>query len=309
MAEDERRSLARLGPNLRRRALIIESIRAFLREKDYLEIETPVRVPAIAPEPNIEPFRSEGWFLATSPELHMKRLLAAGYPRLFQFSRCFRRGERGRWHNPEFTMLEWYRTGADYNDIINEMVDLVHAVANTLGLGESLTYQGTRIDITRPWPATTVREAFIDSAGWDPVANPDPARFDRDFIDRVLPALAPDRPTVLMGYPAGMASLARLKPDNPTVAERAEVFIGGLELANAYSELTDPREQAERFDEATNEISREGRSPGPSPDRFLESVEYLLECGGVALGIDRLVMLFCDAASIDEVMAFTEDTV
>ena len=118
MAADERRSLARLASNLRRRALIIEGIRAFFRGQDFLEVETPVRVPAIAPEPHIVPFRSEDWFLSTSPELHMKRLLAAGYERLFQLSRCFRQGERGRWHNPEFTMLEWYRAGADYLDII-----------------------------------------------------------------------------------------------------------------------------------------------------------------------------------------------
>ena len=308
MAEDERLSLARLVSNLRRRARIIDIIRAFFQERDYLEVETPVRVPAIAPEPNIVPFNSEDWFLATSPELHMKRLLAAGYPRLFQVSRCFRRGERGRWHNPEFTMLEWYRAGAGYLDIIAEVESLVAAVAVRLGKGSRLTYQGREIDITCPWPVTTVREAFVKAAGWDPVAVPDEARFDKDLVDRVLPALAPGRPTVLSDYPAAMASLARLKPDDHAVAERAEVFIGGLELANAYSELTDPAEQAARFQQAANEIRREGRPPGPLPERFLACLPYLPDCGGVALGVDRLVMLFCDAASIDEVMAFSADT-
>ena len=309
MATDERRSLARLAPNLRRRALIIDSVRAFFRGRDYLEVETPVRVPAIAPEPNIIPFRSGDWFLATSPELHMKRMLAAGYPRLFQLSHCFRHGERGRWHNPEFAMLEWYRAGADYLGIITEVEELVNEIAAGLGLGSRLAYQGTEIDIGRPWPGVTVREAFVKAAGWDPVAAPDPARFDIELVDHVLPGLASGRPTVLMDYPAGMASLARLKAADPAVSERAEVFIGGLELANAYSELTDAAEQAERFRRAMEEIRREGQSPTPVPERFLASLPHLPECGGVALGVDRLVMLFCDAASIDEVMAFTSDTV
>src|SRR4030043_1742571 len=111
MTSDEQNRLARIFPNLRRRALIYDFIRAFFKEHDFLEVETPVRAPAIAPEPNIEPFESEDWFLAASPELHMKRLLSAGYDKLFQFSHCFRKGERGLWHNPEFIMLEWYRKG------------------------------------------------------------------------------------------------------------------------------------------------------------------------------------------------------
>jgi lysyl-tRNA synthetase class 2 len=308
MAADERRPLARLGLNLRRRALIVDSIRAFFRGRDFLEVETPLRVPAIAPEPHIVPFQSEDWWLATSPELHMKRLLAAGYSRLFQIARCFRRGERGRWHNPEFTMLEWYRAGAGYHDIITEVEDLVAAVAAGLGLGARLKYRGHEIDITRPWPVTTVREAFVRLAGWDPVSAPEPARFDTDFVTRVLPGLAPGRPAVLADYPAAMASLARLKPDDPAVAERAEVFIGGLELANVYGELTDAAELAERFRRAVEEIRRQGRPAPPMPERFLESLPHLPACGGVALGIDRLVMLCCDAASIDEVMAFNEET-
>ncbi|OGO43339.1 MAG: EF-P lysine aminoacylase GenX, partial [Chloroflexi bacterium RBG_16_58_8] len=263
---------------------------------------------AIAPEPYIAPFRSEDCFLATSPELHMKRLLAAGYPRVFQFSRCFRQGERGRWHNPEFTMLEWYRAGADYTVIILDIEQLIATVAFELGFNATLKYRGQDIDITPPWPRTTVRDAFVRDAGWDPAAVQDPDRFDTDFVAKVLPGFAPDRPTVLIDYPAALASLARLKPGDASVSERAEVFIGGLELANAYSELADAREQEGRFREAIAQIRREGRDPTDMPRRFLESLPHLPECGGVALGIDRLVMLLCDAASIDDVMAFTSDT-
>ena len=308
MLEDEPKRLARLQSNLERRALIFKYIRDFFNEQGFLEVETPIRAPVIAPEPFIVPFQSEDWFLAASPELHMKRLLAAGYEKIFQFSHCFRKGERGRWHNPEFTMLEWYRKDADYQKIIEDTEKLVATVARKLGHKKTIKYRGRDIDISLPWPRLTVRDAYLKSAGWDPVAVNDPERFDMDFVSKVLPSFAHDRPTVLMDYPAAQASLARLKPDNPLVAERAEVFIGGLELANAYSELVDAKEQAKRFQEAIQQIQRERGQIMPLPEKFLEAMKSLPECGGIALGIDRLVMLFCDADSIDDVIAFTEDT-
>jgi lysyl-tRNA synthetase class 2 len=309
MAEDEPKCLARLLPNLKRRALILEFIRAFFKKQGFLEVDTPIRVPAIAPEPFIVPSQSEDWFLAASPELHMKRLLAAGYDRIFQFSHCFRKNERGRWHNPEFTMLEWYRQGADYLKIIQDTERLVLTVAKKLGLKKTIKYLGQEIDISLPWPRITVSDAYIAAAGWDPVVENDPLKFDMDFVAKVLPALSPNRPAVLMDYPASQASLARLKPDNPLIAERAEVFIGGLELANAYSELVDAKEQASRFREAIEQIRRERGQTMPMPEKFLEAVAHLPECGGIALGIDRLVMLFCDAAAIDDVIPFTVDNV
>jgi lysyl-tRNA synthetase class 2 len=308
MLEDEQKRLARLQPNLKRRALIIEFIREFFNEQGFLEVETPIRARAIAPELFIVPFQSEDWFLAASPELHMKRLLAAGYEKLFQFSHCFRKGERGRWHNPEFIMLEWYRRGADYQNIIGDTEQLVATIARKLGHKKTIKYRGQEINISLPWPRITVRNAYIKSASWDPVAENDPERFDMDFMSKVLPGFAKDRPTVLIDYPAAQASLARLKPDNPLVAERAEVFIAGLELANAYSELADAKEQTSRFREAIEQIQRDRGQVMPLPEKFLKAMERLPECGGIALGIDRLVMLFCDADSIDDVIAFTEDT-
>jgi elongation factor P--(R)-beta-lysine ligase len=308
MPEDEQIRLARLRPNLERRALIFQYIRAFFKERNFLEVETPVRAPAIAPEPFIVPFQSENWYLAASPELHMKRLLAAGYEKLFQFSHCFRKGERGRWHNPEFIMLEWYRAGADYLGIIQDTEQLIASIALNLGHKNIISYQGKNIDISLPWPRITVQDAYVKYAGWDPVAVNDPARFDVDFVSKVLPAFSPHRPTVLLDYPAPQASLARLKPGNPLVAERAEVFIGGLELANGFSELVDAREQENRFREALEEIRRERGQDMPMPENFIKAVARLPECSGIALGIDRLVMLFCDAPSIDDVMPFTSDT-
>jgi lysyl-tRNA synthetase class 2 len=307
MAGAEPERLARLQPNLRRRALINEAIRAFFRERDFLEVDTPARSPAIAPEEFIVPFTSEDWFLAASPELYMKRLLAAGYERIYQFSHCFRKGERGRRHNPEFIMLEWYRAGADYHQILQDIEEMITAVAARLGLKDKIEYQRQTIDIGCPWPRLTVSDAFRRAAGWDPLAVDDPVRFDTDFVTKVLPAFSPTRPTVLVEYPAPMAALARLKPGDPRVAARAAVFIGGLELANVYSELTDSGEQMQRFREAIAKIQRERKQRMPLPAKFLEAVPRLPPCGGVALGIDRLVMLFCDAAAIDDVTAFTVD--
>jgi len=306
--EDEGYRLARIKPNLERRALINELTRKFFREQGFQEVETPIRIPAVAPELHIVPFNTEDWLLSTSPELHMKRLLAAGYNKLFQISRCFRKGERGRWHNPEFTMLEWYRAGADYMDMVHDTEQLVVTLADRLGLGSTIQYKGHKIDLAPPWPKITVRDAFLHAAGWNPVAAPDPLRFDDDLVGKVIPGFALSQPTVLYDYPALLASLARLKPDNPAVAERTEIFIGGLELANAYSELRDTPEQTRRFQMEIEKIQQERRQKMAMPTRFLQAIAHLPECGGIALGMDRLVMLFCNADSIDEVVAFTMDT-
>ncbi len=309
MVEAEQRRLARLKPNLGRRALVFQCTRTFFQEQGFLEVETPVRVLELAPELHILPFDSEGWFLLTSPELHMKRLLASGYDKIFQFSHCFRKGEQGRWHNPEFTMLEWYRSGADYQQMIHDTEQLVVTLSRKLGFGSCIRYRNQDIDLILPWPRTTAGEAFQRMAGWDPVAEPDPQRFDIDLVTKVIPNLAPDRPIVLLDYPAAMASLARLKLGEPKVAERAEVFIGGLELANAYSELRDPLEQRRRFREQIKQIRREQGRRQAMPRKFLKALSRLPECGGIALGMDRLVMLFCNAGSIVEVIPFTAKTI
>ncbi len=321
MAEAERRRLSRLKPNLERRAHIYRHVRDFFQEQGFLEIETPVRMPEVAPEQHISPCAAEDWLLSTSPELHMKRLLSAGYEKIFQFGRCFRKGERGRWHNPEFTLLEWYRTGGDYKSMIDDTEQIVSAIAGRLG-DDHLSYQGQEIDLTLPWPRVTVREAFLKSAGWDPTSSlVIPAKagiqgegngvhdFDVDLVTKVVPDFAPGRPTVLIDYPAALGSLARLKPGDPSVAERAEVFIGGLELANAFSELNDRAEQTRRFREEIHQIGQLTGQQRNMPRKFLKSLADLPKCGGIALGVDRLVMLFCDTATIDDVMPFPGDKV
>jgi lysyl-tRNA synthetase class 2 len=175
-------------------------------------------------------------------------------------------------------------------------------------MGLVIDYQGQKIDLTPPWPCLTVSQAFTRFAGWDPLQDFDPLRFDDDTVNKVIPAFPEDSPIILMDYPAEVASLARIKPDDWRIAERAEVFIGGLELANAYSELNDAAEQKRRFEIERDQIERQKGYRLPLPQAFLDAVGYMPVCGGIALGMERLLMLLCDAGNIDEVLAFTADT-
>jgi elongation factor P--(R)-beta-lysine ligase len=306
MSLEESSRLSRIKPRLECRAKILDGIRAFFYIEGFLEVDTPVRVPAIAPEQFIDPYTSERWFLSTSPELQMKRLLSAGYDKIFQICHCFRKGESGRHHNPEFTMLEWYRAGTDYAKIIEDTERLILSLAPKSGSGTALTYQKHKIDLSLPWPEITVREAYTRWAGWDPWLNFEGQRFDDDMVDKIIPHFPHDRPMVIKDYPAECASLARLKPGYPPVAERAEIFIGGLEIANGYSELNDPMEQEKRFRSEMEQMKLTGK-PAIRPDKFLRAIARMPDCTGIALGIDRLVMLFCDTDSIDDVIAFPAD--
>jgi elongation factor P--(R)-beta-lysine ligase len=306
MALEESRRLQKIKEKLEYRSRIMDGIRAFFIQEKFLETDTPLRVPAVAPEQFIHPFTSEGWFLSTSPELQMKRLLSAGYERIYQICRCFRRDERGSHHNPEFTMLEWYRAGADYNQIIADTENLILFLNERLGRGMELMYQGKRIDLRRPWPRVSVRQSYQEWAGWDPFEHFDGLKFDDDLVDRVIPHFPADRPTIIMDYPRECAALARLKPGSTDTAERAEIFIAGLEIANGYSELNDPVEQQKRFEAEITEMRKSGK-PAVWPQKFMEAVREMPDSTGIALGVDRLVMLLTDSKDIDEVIAFPSD--
>lgn len=281
------------------RARVVQTIRAFFVARGYLEVETPHRIPAPAPEAHIDAVPADGWYLHTSPELAMKRLLAAGHPRLFQVCRCFRRAERGRRHLPEFTMLEWYRAGADYRDLMAETEALVGEVAGACG--------GAPGDLARPWERLTVAEAFARHTATTPEASLADGSFDERIAFEVEPHLGRGRPTFLTDYPAALAALARRRPDDPAVAERFELYAEGLELANGFSELADPAEQRLRFEEERRARAAAGRDPYPMPEPFLADLGRMPEAAGIALGVDRLVMWLAGAASIDEVVALTPE--
>jgi lysyl-tRNA synthetase class 2 len=289
------------------RAQILQATRRFFMNNDYIEIETPIRIPAPAPEAHIDAVASGDWFLQTSPELCMKRLLAAGFPRIFQICKCFRHGERGRLHLPEMTMLEWYRIDSNYEDIMDECEALIAAVARKIGSEDILTYQGKEIELTRPWPRISVSDAF-KKFGPIPVEKAlEQDRFDDIMVTEIEPNLGHIQPVFLYDYPASRGALARLKPEDSRYAERFELYIGGLEICNAFSELADPVEQRERFEREQNHRRESGKTVYAMPDKFLRALEDLPEAGGNALGMDRLVMLFADAKQIDEVVAFTPD--
>jgi elongation factor P--(R)-beta-lysine ligase len=306
MALEESSRLQSKKIKLEFRAKIIDGIRAFFVRENFLEIETPLRVPAIAPEQFIHPYTSEGWFLSTSPELQMKRLLSAGYERIFQICHCFRRDECGRHHNPEFTMLEWYRYGADYSQFLMDTENLILSLARQFYSSPLLTYQDKKIDLHLPWPRVSVKHAYTEWAGWNPFTDFDGQRFDDDMVNIIIPHFPADRPIVLTDYPRECAALARLKTGILDTAERAEVFIAGLEIANGYSELTDPAEQEKRFKSEIAEMLKTG-IPAVWPEKYMEAIRSLPVCAGIALGVDRLVMLLTNSADIDEVIAFPAD--
>jgi elongation factor P--(R)-beta-lysine ligase len=296
-------SLSRKKPILEKRARVVQSIRAFFVERGYLEVETPLRLPANAPETHINPVSTDGWFLQTSPELCMKRLLAAGYPRLFQISRCWREGERGGRHLPEYTMLEWYRAKIDYHDLMAECEELLRALVP----GGFLQRGGRRIDLSPPWERVTVRQAFARYTATTPEEALATDRFDELIALEIEPNLGLFRPVFLTEYPTELAALARRKPDDTAVAERFELYIAGVELANAFSELIDPIEQRRRFEKDEAARRAAGKPPYPSPEKFLQELENMPPAAGIALGVDRLVMLLAGAETIDEVVAFTPE--
>lgn len=293
--------------NLLLRAGIMKSIRGYFESQGFLEVETPLRIPANAPEEHIDPYRSEGWYLQTSPEICMKRLLCRGHGKIFQISRCWRSNERGSRHVPEFTMLEWYRANSDYRDLMRDCEGLLAWVARSCASGETVRYGGKEIKMTEGARKITVREAFALFASEDVEAAIDNGGFDEIMVTRIEPALAQELPVILLDYPARMAALARLRPDDPSVAERFELYAGGLELANGFSELTDPVEQHARFMEANRMRVQAGLPPLPLPVPFLDELSAMPPSAGIALGIDRLVMLLGGAERIDEVVAFTPE--
>ncbi|MDY0212828.1 MAG: EF-P lysine aminoacylase EpmA [Desulfuromonadaceae bacterium] len=295
-------TLAARRDNLHKRARILQQIRAFFSQRAYLEVETPHRIPCNAPEEYILPQESTSAFLHTSPELCMKRLLAAGYAHIFQICRCWRKAERGRKHLPEFTMLEWYCSPGDYLDLMRTCEELLCALVPD----EVLVWQGTTIQIKSPFERVTLSQAFTRYA---PISLQEAMQddiFEEVYTDHVEPQLGIDRPTFVYDYPTDMAALARCRPDAPHLAERVELYLGGLELANGFSELVDPTEQRQRFC-ATLDCMQVEFPERMMPEPFLSELRHMPPSAGIALGVDRLVMLLTDAATIDAVVAFTPE--
>jgi len=357
--------LAARRANLAARGRILGAVRQFFADEGFIEVETPALQVSPGLEPHLRAFATvlndpragmaKPRYLHTSPEFAMKKLLAGGMTQIWQLAPVFRDGERGATHHPEFAMLEWYRAGATYRELMDDcekllrrtqaaistqtvMAGLVPAIhvdprdkPGDDGGGEAkMTWRGKTADPRLPFERLSVADAFAKYAGIDILATaPDPARPDfallaagaervgvaphpgddwealyfRIFLDRIEPKLGIGAPTILYDYPVSMAALSRRKPDDSRLAERFELYVCGLELANAFSELTDAEEQRARFlaDQAKKQ-SLYGETY-PVDEDFLAALELgLPDCAGIALGFDRLVMLCTGAADIEEVL-------
>ena len=278
-----------------RRAEIVKGIRTFFDERGFLEVETPVRIAAPAPECHIDcPPVATGGFLRASPELQMKKLLAAGLGKIYQIGPCFRDGEKGSRHSPEFTMIEWYRRNADYLDIARDLESLLAALVAS-----------HRPPIIR----LSVRDAYRDYAGWDPWTEFDQDRFDFDMATTIEPKLKEIGGGIfLMDYPVQAASLAKLhtppaagRRPPATSAQRWEFYWNGMELANCFTELCDEDEQRRRFAVSREERKALGEADYPPDEEFFSSLGRIGSAAGVALGVDRLVMVLTGAGDISSV--------
>ena len=293
--------------NMILRANMLRLIRDYFYQKDFLEVDTPIRTSTTIPESYIDCMTSDGWYLQSSPEMCMKQLLAANYSRIFQICHCFRKGERGNLHLPEFTLLEWYETHINYKKLMSQCMELIKYIVVNLELPNPLIYQGQPIDFLAPWKVITVKEAFEQFSTVSLEQSLATYQYDECMIKDIEPNIPKDTPVFLIDYPSEFGVLARVKHDNPDVSERFELYIGGIELANGFSELNDPIEQRKRFQNELSKRKALGKTDLPMPEKFLNALSYLPDAAGIALGIDRLIMILANTTHIDDVVSFVPE--
>jgi len=316
----------------------MRAVRAYFEKQGFLEVETPARVFSPGQEVHLEAIPAGGGrHLITSPEYHMKRLVAGGLARIVQFCRCFRAEENGPFHQPEFTMVEWYRADGTLADLMQDCETILEAAARAVGSWPDVLVPenrrgegGETLSLARPFARTTVRGLLRQHAGielrgdeseaelralathagckvaadaaWDDV-------FYQVFLDRIEPSLGVVRPTFVLDWPRPLAALARPKPGDPHTVERFELYAAGLELANAFGELTDPVEQRRRFEAELATRHQRGKAVYPIDEKLLAALAHMPPTCGIALGFDRMLMLVLGASSIREVLAFAHDEV
>ncbi|MEO6173439.1 MAG: EF-P lysine aminoacylase EpmA [Arenimonas sp.] len=309
--------------NLRIRAQLLAMIRQFFADRNVLEVETPILSQAGNTDANIESFQlqfnghnsagSSLRWMRTSPEFALKRMVAAGVGDCYELGRVFRNGEAGRRHNPEFTMLEWYRVGWNHNQLMDETAELVRAAMHLVGK------KSTVRDIS-------FRQLYLEKFGFDPltageeelrgplaVYGIDPTGLTRDdWLDLLMthliqPSIPNNRILMVYDYPASQCALARLRPDDVAIAERFEVYVGPSEVANGYHELTDAKEQRERFGLDLAKRQKRAQMQTPVDERLLAALPKMPACAGVAVGVDRLLMAILGTDRIQDVVAFPFD--
>lgn len=320
--------------NLWAREKVIEGIRAYFKNRQFHEVETPLLVSTPSTEPFLEVFETEliddlgnrrKVYLPTSPEFAMKKMLASGSGSIFQITKSFRNGEgKSPKHSPEFTILEWYEVGGDYMSVVKDFEKLFRYIWQKLQRTDPCNYQGREYDLESPWEQISVKQAFEKYAGIDEETMLDKTKlkkiaeqkgyevtrattweevWNQIMANEIEPKLGQIKPTVLKDYPVSQAALAKKKIEDPLFAERAEVYLGGMELANIFSELTDWREQEARCKADLAERKKLGKKEYPLDREFIEALKSgMPETGGIAVGVDRLVMLMADTKEIGEVI-------
>ncbi len=309
---------------LKKRSQIIKVLRRFFDAQEFIEVETPALTVCPTIDAHIHAFKAGDMYLHTSPEFDMKKLLVAGMPLIYQICHVFRKGEKSKLHSPEFTLLEWYRAGADYNALIDDCVDILREIARTLAI-EGYTHMGISSNPFGQWQKISVCEAFkqyvdidlynylndlhgfskaankagvrvIDSDNWDDI-------FHAVMAQKIEPYLGIGVPTILYDYPISMAALSRKKPSDQRFAERFELYVCGIELANAFSELTDAGEQRARYDAEMKLKQELYGETYPADEDFFKALEHgMPKSAGIALGVDRLIMLATGAERINDIL-------
>ena len=310
--------------NAQKRAEVLQQIRQFFAERKVIEVETPALSQGTVTDVYLDAFtckynflaespadQSADLYLQTSPEFHMKRLLASGYGCIFQIAKAFRQEESGRNHNPEFTMLEWYRIGFDQFDLMHEVAELLQVV---LGGDKAVlsSYQDIFMQTVSIDPLTASFDELVEllnkhgkSADWIVEMNDPDFLLQFIFTEIIEPTIGIDQPQFIYDFPIAQASLAKRSSDDPRVAQRFECYYRGIELVNGFNELTDATEQVIRFEEDNRKRTEQGLAVKPIDVNFIAALSHgLPQCSGVALGIDRLIMLALDCQNINEVVSF-----
>ncbi|WP_439126497.1 elongation factor P--(R)-beta-lysine ligase [Photobacterium sanguinicancri] len=308
---------------LKQRAVLLKAIREFFEMRNVLEVDTPAMSQATVTDIHLHTFKTEfvgpGYaqgqmlYLMTSPEFHMKRLLAAGSGAIYQICKSFRNEESGRYHNPEFTMLEWYRPDFDHHQLMDEMDELLQLILQC-SAATRMTYQAAFLSVLNVCPlegSMTELKAAARELGLADIADPEE---DRDTLLQLLfsvgveAKIGQNAPAFVYDFPASQAALAQINPDDARVAERFEVYFKGIELANGFHELSDGDEQLARFEEDNAKRVTMGLAPQPIDMHLVNALRAgFPDCAGVALGIDRLIMLAIGDDHIDQVTAFPID--
>ena len=293
------------------REKVVDTIRDFFKKQKFREVQTPTLVPIPSIEPNLEVFQTQlhtakglerKAYLIMSPEFSIKKLLAAGIGNCFEIAKCFRNEEEvSKLHNPEFTMLEWYRVGANYKDVMKDFEDLFMKIIGK----DKLNYQGEVYDLSLPWPRFRFEELFQKYANLDVLKVSDDY-FYTIYFNKIEPELLKlKKPYFLYDYPISQASLSRPSKNDPRFAERFEVFLAGIELGNCFSELTDAKMQKERFEADKAERKSQGKLDYPIDNDLIEALDSgLPEVSGIAVGVDRIIMLAADVPTVADTLFF-----